>query len=41
MLVSIRNKYGIVELVTLAEFIAMEAAELERLMAMAATDPCK
>ena len=32
MFISIRNKNGIVELVTLAEFIALEAAELERLM---------
>ena len=38
MFISIRNARGIVELVTIAEFLKLEAAELARLMAMANKD---
>ena len=38
MFISIRNARGIVVLVTVAEFLKIEAAELARLMAMAHTD---
>lgn len=41
MFITIRNQYGIAQLVTLAEFIAMEAAEVARLMEMAEKDACK
>ena len=38
MFISIRNARGIVVLVTVAEFLKIEAAEMARLMAMAHTD---
>ena len=41
MMISIKNQYGVVELVTLQEFIAMQAAELEKLMNMAKADSVK
>jgi hypothetical protein len=41
MFISILNKYGIVELVTIDEFLKIEAAELAALIEMAAHDSCK
>jgi hypothetical protein len=41
MFISILNKYGIVELVTIDEFLKIEAAELVALIEMAAHDSCK
>jgi hypothetical protein len=40
-MIAIKNAFGIVELLTIQEYIAMEAAELERLMAMASKDASK
>jgi hypothetical protein len=37
-MIAIRNEFGIVELLTIAEYIALEAAELERLIFNAAHD---
>lgn len=38
MLISIRNATGVIELVTLEEFLLIEAAQLEALYAMASKD---
>ena len=41
MFITIRNAQGIVQLVTLEEFLQLEAAEIARLMDCAAHDACK